>query len=244
MALQMAKQQIARLPVQVPPNKHFTLDDIKLVPIENRGQALYAKLSIEGETSNQLHARLVKGEEERGGCTIISKGQKRKEGSEGYEWRLTCCFGHHDKIVLRAAASTAPCQLVTAGGAAEGMSCVASSNTDEDRQARGTVGKQRRRQKIASGQSIKVGCRFALSLRTSHAEPEVLLIRITEKEHVNVRRQPAHPERMCTALSDEAKDWVYGKLLAGAPARSIIDGMICCYSRAVHTSLQLPHYKG
>jgi hypothetical protein len=48
-----------------------------------------------------------------------------------------------------------------------------------------------------------------LTLRTTNAEANVLL----ENEHVDANGQPAHLVRKRTNLSDEAKDWVYEKLL-------------------------------
>jgi hypothetical protein len=65
MAPQTAKQQIASLPIQVPPKEHFSLHEINLKPIEYRGQAWYAKLRVQRENVDNLLARLVKGEEER-----------------------------------------------------------------------------------------------------------------------------------------------------------------------------------
>jgi hypothetical protein len=54
----------------------------------------------------------------------------------------------------------------------------------------------------------------------------VLLVRVGVKEHVDANGHLAHPEHKRTNLSDEAKDWVYEKLLSGTPVRTIIDGMV------------------
>jgi hypothetical protein len=91
--------------------------------------------------------------------------------------------------------------------------------------------KKERRKKVAAGQSIKIGCKFVFSLRTTGAESEVLLVRVGVKEHVDANRHLAHPEHKRTNLSNVAKDWVYEKLLSGTPARTIIDGMVfsCSY---------------
>jgi hypothetical protein len=92
-----------------------------------------------------------------------------------------------------------------------------------------TAVKKERRQKLAAGQSTKFGCKFALSLRTTDADLNVLLVRVGEKEHVDANRHLAHPENKRTNLSNEAKDWVYGKLLSGTPAWTIIDStMFSC----------------
>jgi hypothetical protein len=82
MAPLTATEQIATLPIQVPPKEHFCLNDIIPTCIVYRGQAWYAKLRIEGETADQLLARLVKGEEDRG-CTLICKKSRQLECSEG-----------------------------------------------------------------------------------------------------------------------------------------------------------------
>jgi hypothetical protein len=42
MAPQTDKQQVANLPIQVPPKEHFSLHDIHLTSIEYRGMAWYA----------------------------------------------------------------------------------------------------------------------------------------------------------------------------------------------------------
>jgi hypothetical protein len=89
-----------------------------------------------------------------------------------------------------------------------------------------TAVRRERRKKVAAGQSIKIGCKFVFSLRTTDAEPDMLLLRVGEKEHVDANGHLAHPEHKRTNLSDEDKDWVYGKLLSCTPVRTIVDGTI------------------
>jgi hypothetical protein len=114
MAPQTARQQIATLPIQVPPKEHFSLLDIGPKHIECRGQAWYEKPRIERETVDQLLARLVQGEEERGGCTFVCKSKQHDKNFEGQDWRLNGCFGDHDESARKAAASEAQPHLVKA----------------------------------------------------------------------------------------------------------------------------------
>jgi hypothetical protein len=225
-----ATQQIATLPIQVLPKEHFSLNDIILTCIVYRGQAWYAKLRIEGETADQLFARLVEGEEDRGGCTRICKKSRRRDNAQ--DWRLSCCFGGHDKIAQKAAASVGQPLLVrVAEGAAPDTGVAAVRNVQDGEEQVNTAVKKETRKKMAAGQSIKIGCKFVFSLRTTDAESEVLLVRVGVKEHVDANGHLAHPEHKRTYLSNVAKDWVYEKLLSGTPARTIIDGMVfsCSY---------------
>jgi hypothetical protein len=66
MASLTSTQQIATLPIQLPPKEKISLDYINITSIGYRGQAWYAKLRVEEETADQLLAWLVKGEEDRG----------------------------------------------------------------------------------------------------------------------------------------------------------------------------------
>jgi hypothetical protein len=54
----------------------------------------------------------------------------------------------------------------------------------------------------------------------------VLVVRAGEKEHVYANGQPAHPEGKRIDMSDEAKDWVYEKVLSSTSARTSIDGTV------------------
>jgi hypothetical protein len=227
MAPETATQQIAALPIQVPPKEHFSLNDIILTCIVYRGQAWYAKFRIEGETADQLLARLVKGEEDRGGCTLICKKSRHRENSQ--DWRLSCCFGDHDKSAQKAAASVGQPLLVRGAegaGSDAGIPTVRNVQDHDGEDQVNTAVKKERRKKVAAGQSIKIGCKFAFRLRTTDSQSEVLLVRVGVKEHVDANGQLAHPEHKRTNLSNEAKDWVYGKLLSGTPARTIIDGTV------------------
>jgi mRNA-degrading endonuclease RelE of RelBE toxin-antitoxin system len=227
MAPKTARQQIATLPIQVPPKEHFSLLDINLKCIECRGQALYAKLRIEKETVDQFLARLVKGEEERGGCTFVCKQNQRGKNVEGKDWRLNCCFGDHDKSARKAAASESQPRLFKeAEGKAPNTPTTAAVQKVQTNDGGQQEVKKERRKKLVAGQSIKVGCKFVLIFRTTHAEPGVLIVRVADKDHVDENGHPAHPQRKRPDLSDETKDWVYEKLLSGTPARTIIDGMI------------------
>jgi mRNA-degrading endonuclease RelE of RelBE toxin-antitoxin system len=87
--------------------------------------------------------------------------------------------------------------------------------------------KKERRKKLVAGQSIKVGCKFVLIFRTTDAEPNVLIVRAGNKDHVDKNGHPAHLERKRPNVSDEAKDWIYEKLLSGTQAHTSIDGTIC-----------------
>jgi hypothetical protein len=228
MAPKTSDQQIATLPIQVPPQEHLSLNAVNLTCIEYRGKGWYAKLQIERETADQLVERLVNGEEVRGGCTFVCKKRQRNKAQE---WRLSCCFGEHDKSARKIAASAGPPLLVKAvEGTASNIPGVAAVRKVQDhvgeKQEDNPGVKKDRRKKVAAGQSIKVGCKFTFSLQTKDSEPGVLLVRVCEKEHVDANGQPAHPHRMCPNLSEDTKDWVYEKLLSGTPARTIIDGTI------------------
>jgi hypothetical protein len=184
MAPLTATQQIATLPIQVPPKEHFPLDDIILTCIVYQGQAWYAKLRIEGETADQLLARLVKGEEDRGGCTLICTKSRQLDNAQ--DWRLSCCCGDHDKSAQKAAASVGQPLLVRGvEGAAPDTGVVAVRNVQDGEDQVNTAVKKERRKRVAAGQSIKIGCKFVFSLRATDAESEVLLVRVGVKEHVD-----------------------------------------------------------
>jgi hypothetical protein len=88
---------------------------------------LVRKLRIEGETADQLLARLVKGEEDRGGCTLICKKSRQRDNAQ--DWRLSCCFGDHDKSAQKAAASVGqPLLMRGAEGAAPDTGVAAVRN--------------------------------------------------------------------------------------------------------------------
>jgi hypothetical protein len=180
---------------------------------------------------DQLLARLVKGEEERGGCTFVCKSKQRDKNFEGQEWRLNCCFGDHGKSARKAAASEAQPHLVKAAeGKAPKTPTITAVQKVPINDGVKQEGKKDRRKKLVAGQSIKVGCKFVLNFRTTNAEPNVLIVRVADKDHVDENGHPAHPQRKRPNLSNEAKDWVYEKLLSGTLARTIIDGTICVCS--------------
>jgi hypothetical protein len=111
-----------------------------------------------------------------------------------------------------------------AEGAAPDTGVAAVRNVQDGEDQVNTAVKKERRKRVPAGQSIKIGCKFVFSLRATDAESEVLLVRVGVKEHVNANGHLAHPEHKHANLSDEAKDWVYEKLLSGTQARTIIDG--------------------
>jgi hypothetical protein len=97
------------------PKKHFSLNDILLTSIDHREKSWCAKLPVEKEAADQLLARLVNGETDRGGCI------HRDQSVEAREWRLNCSLSDHDKSARKAAASAAQSSLVSvAQGAAQG----------------------------------------------------------------------------------------------------------------------------
>jgi hypothetical protein len=49
---------MAKLPIQVPPKEHFSLDNINHTSVDYQGKAWFRKLLIERETADQLLARL------------------------------------------------------------------------------------------------------------------------------------------------------------------------------------------
>jgi hypothetical protein len=127
--------------------------------------------------------------------------------------------------------------LVTAAeGTASNTPGVAAVRTVQDR-----VGEKREdnpgvnndgRKKLAAGQSIKVGCKFAFSLQTKVMEPGVLLVRVCGKEDVDANGQPAHPNLHVPKSEElhETEDWVYERLLSGlSPPGTTITGMVFSY---------------
>lgn len=99
--------EIQALKAQIPPDgTPFSLDDLHLTEIDYRGKALYAKVAIdEGEGAEALLQRFKAGEEERGRCGLLRKALNR--GKEA-EWRLTCCYGKHDKLARKDACDAIP----------------------------------------------------------------------------------------------------------------------------------------
>jgi hypothetical protein len=89
------KQLVAALPIQeVPADGVISVDQLNLTKIYFRGDGWYAKLKLNEETSTSLKDRLVKGEEQHGNCSLISKAQRRiSEGKDRLleDWRVHHC---------------------------------------------------------------------------------------------------------------------------------------------------------
>jgi hypothetical protein len=169
-------EQIANLPIQVPPKGHFSLLEIDIRFIEYREKAWYAKLRIERETVDLLLALLAKYEEQSGGCTFVKSKQSEKN-DEVQDWRLNCCFGDHDKSARKAAASVAQPHLVKAAeGQAPKTPTIAAVQMNLIHDVVQQEVKKERRKKLVAGQSIKVGCKFVLIFRTTDVEPNVLIV--------------------------------------------------------------------
>jgi hypothetical protein len=170
----------------------------------------------------------VKVEEERGGCTFVCKSKQSDKNVEAQECRLNCCFDDHDKSARKATASAAQPHLVKAAeGEAPKTPAIAAVPKVQINDGEKQQVKKERRKKLVAGQPNKVGCKFALIFRTTDAEPNMLLVRVGVKDHVDANGHLARPESKRPNLSDEAKDWVYVELLSGTPARTIIDGTTC-----------------
>jgi hypothetical protein len=78
----------------VPADGVISLDHINLTKIDFRGDGWYAMLKVNEETSKGLKDRLVKGEEQHGNCSLISKAQRRTSEEKDRvieEWRVGCC---------------------------------------------------------------------------------------------------------------------------------------------------------
>jgi hypothetical protein len=134
MAPQTPEQQIATLPIQVPPKEHLSLNEMNITHNDYRGKALCAKLRIQRETADQLVAQLVHGKTDRGGCKFVCK---RRQRNKSQEWRLSCCFGDHDKSARKAAASAGqPLLFKAAEGAAPNTPGVAAVQKVQDNDVR------------------------------------------------------------------------------------------------------------
>jgi hypothetical protein len=55
----------------------ISVDQLNLTKIDLRGDGWYSMLKFNKETSTSLKDRLVKGKEQRGNCSLLSKAQRR-----------------------------------------------------------------------------------------------------------------------------------------------------------------------
>jgi len=216
--------EIQALEAQNPPEgTPFSLDDLILTEIEYRGKALYAKIRIdEAEGAEALQQRFKQGEEGRGRCTLVSKVQRRKSSANqatDTEWRLTCCYGKHDKRDRQAACDTTPQFLQSSNDRSGGAL---------DKESQGPApegGKKARRKKAEWGDSIKLGCTYAVNVKQAAGDNSVLLIRVSQRDHVGDSGQAVHADRSSPHLSTELRDWVWEKLCANMPTKSILAGV-------------------
>ena len=83
----------------------------------------------------------------------------------------------------------------------------------------------------ARGNSRKRGCLFQFKATTLYCWPEIVQLSPRHAEHTNAAGSPAHGQNIteqgvryqhAPALSQDIKDWVRTKLLAGVPTRQIL----------------------
>jgi hypothetical protein len=204
----MASAAIRALAPQPVPSDIFSLNDITFVEIDYRGTAAYAKLSLTDSNAHDVHDRLRAGEQERGQCSIISKRQnrsgKRKQLLD--EWTWFCTYGKHDKTERR---KTAEC-----GSAVH--------NTD----AEDSVSSRKRRGKATLGDSIKRGCGYSVSLKRADDEPDVLVIRAGQRDHIDASGIAVHKDVGPSRISEDTRSWVLEQLSASLPTSSIVEGAL------------------
>lgn len=209
----------------VPGTASFSVSDVDLTEIEYRGVAKYAKLSLgEGEDAKAVLQRFKQGEEARGQCTLVCKPQTR--GSR--EWRLTCCYGKHDKRERQLACESGPDLLHGVNSqqltpVPDGAPAAGQRGLAQGAEAAGAGGaKPQRRKKTQMGDSIKLGCAYTVNVKET--EDNCVLIRVGNGEHVDAQGVAVHADRGAAHLSEELKDWVYEKLAANVPTKSILAG--------------------
>jgi hypothetical protein len=217
------KHLFASLPIQeVPADGVISLDQINLTKIDFRGDGWYAKLKLNEKTSTSLKDRLVKGEEQRGNCSLISKAQRRmSEGKDRVieEWRVVCCWGDHDKSACKEVSKAGPEVLEAAfdkyckqrGQRADNLACVEEQAgndhviTEADKNALQRAAPPGRRRKCANGQSQKLGCKFSFTVKRTSNFPNVLLVRYAQTVHVNASGEPVHEGRGNARLSEDLR---------------------------------------